>query len=201
MGTQGDTARASTAPGGADFRLGFLVGIVPVGPPPRSVPLCPYDTTKCVWGQRGTPLQRLGRDPAWFTEPLTSVPASGPDTAAIAADARAWLLRDGRSTEPLLDVAALCEATGCRLRLETLRAAAGGLQGLLIPGGEGFHIVVDSEPPGGWGTLRGRLRRDVARHRIRFRVAHEVAHTLFFARTAQGAERRAPEQLGPRALL
>jgi hypothetical protein len=81
-----------------------------------------------------------------------------------------------------LDMEATCELGPFTLAQRRLGAAAGGLEGLLIPRGEEFELVVDSEPPGGWGCVSPGLRSALDRHRKRFRVAHEWAHSLFYAR-------------------
>lgn len=71
-----------------------------------------------------------------------------------------------------------------------LGGAEGGPQGLLIPLSEGgFRIEVDPTPPEGWNGAGCTLRRDVTRHRMRFVIAHELAHTLFYWR-ARGAPER-----------
>jgi hypothetical protein len=66
----------------------------------------------------------------------------------------------------------------------------GGAQGFLVPQEEGgFRIEVDPEPAGGWKSVAPGLRRSLERHRKRFLVAHELAHTLFFEAGPQGPRR------------
>src|SRR5690242_8933369 len=66
---------------------------------------------------------------------------------------------------------------------ETLSAAAGQDEALLVPlAGDRFAICVDPTPNGGWSRIRPAMRRDLRRHRHRFRVAHEIAHTFFYDR-------------------
>lgn len=86
-----------------------------------------------------------------------------------------------------------------RIEKTRLRAAAGGLEALLIPEESGyFRILVDPEPPGGWRpSLDAELVAEIARHRIRFRLAHELGHSFFYGRTARGFHRYvsdSPEQ-------
>jgi hypothetical protein len=67
----------------------------------------------------------------------------------------------------------------------------GGAQGFLIPkvNGRRFRIEVDPEPAAGWESVAPNLRKSLARHRTRFLVAHELAHTFFFADGPTGPER------------
>jgi hypothetical protein len=61
---------------------------------------------------------------------------------------------------------------------------------LLIPLRSGrFRIVVDPTPAAGWGGLTDDQQAILARHRTRFRVAHELAHTFFY-RTSGGRPTR-----------
>jgi IrrE N-terminal-like domain len=64
-----------------------------------------------------------------------------------------------------------------------LAAAAGGSEALLIPmPGNRFRIAVDPTPRSGWDDYEIPARSDVTRHRMRFRVGHELGHTLFYER-------------------
>lgn len=57
-----------------------------------------------------------------------------------------------------------------------------------------FEIVVDPEPKGGWREEPEGLRERIHRHRLRFRVGHELAHSFFFDRVPGGTpERRIPD--------
>jgi hypothetical protein len=60
-----------------------------------------------------------------------------------------------------------------------------------------FRIWVDPTPPGGWARIDAAVRPILRRHRLRFRVAHEIAHSFFYQR-GSGVPRRAvpdsPEQ-------
>ena len=82
------------------------------------------------------------------------------------------------------NVAALAAAAGAEIRETDLASVAGGSEALLIPlPRNGFCIAVDPTPRGGWDNRDSSSRRDVCRQRIRFRVAHELGHTLFYQRT------------------
>jgi hypothetical protein len=72
-----------------------------------------------------------------------------------------------------------------------LGGADGGPQGLLIPlATGGFLIEVDPSPPEGWSSAPLELREEITRHRTRFTVMHEFAHTLFYR-----CDTRPPERL------
>jgi hypothetical protein len=66
-----------------------------------------------------------------------------------------------------------------------LDSAHGGAEALLVPlEDDRFSIIVDPQPLGGWGPVDGAERERLERRRVRFRVAHEVAHSLFYERAA-----------------
>lgn len=92
-----------------------------------------------------------------------------------------------------LDIPSTCSAGRFRLRKRQLGAAHGGLEALLVPRDHDFELVVDAEPPGGWDAVAPMLRAALARHRLRFRVAHEWAHSFFYLRGAGGISRRLPD--------
>ena len=54
-----------------------------------------------------------------------------------------------------------------------------------------FYLRVDPEPVGGWGEVTRPSREATARHRLRFRVGHELGHTLFYERQKGRGPRRA----------
>jgi len=84
-----------------------------------------------------------------------------------------------------LDDDALCRRGGLVLEEATLHAAQGRLEALLFPcAGDRFRVVVDPEPRGGWDRVAPERRAELRRHRLRFRLAHEVGHTLFYDRSA-----------------
>lgn len=79
-----------------------------------------------------------------------------------------------------LDPSRLCEYFGWHVRVERLGARDGGQQAALLPRwGGGFTILVDPD-------LTPAQRSDNPDPVIvaRFRVGHELAHTLFYSETA-----------------
>lgn len=75
----------------------------------------------------------------------------------------------------------------------TLSAADNQQEALLVPAeGNRFGICVDPTPAGGWAQVRPSLRSEIRRHRFRFRVAHEIAHTFFYDRTMPEPQRTLP---------
>jgi hypothetical protein len=84
---------------------------------------------------------------------------------------------------PLVDLQRVCRAGRFRVIERDLGGGAGGAQAMLLPkAGNRFHIWVDPTPPGGWDRIEPALRQDLHRHRLRFRVAHEIAHAFFYRR-------------------
>jgi IrrE N-terminal-like domain len=112
------------------------------------------------------------------------MPAEAPE---IARQARAFW---GLPLRERLDLDQLCGHLGIKVATADLAVPRGGAQGFLIPRGDSFLIEVDPEPRGGWPSVREPLRRQLWRHRWRFLVAHELAHTLFYAPRAEGPPRR-----------
>lgn len=116
-----------------------------------------------------------------------------PQTVALAERVRRSVLGDEGWDRGPLDVAETCVAGRFQLQERALGAAGGGLEALLVPRREHFELVVDAEPPGGWELVAPALRAGLARHRLRFRAAHEWAHSFFYARTVDGIVRRLPD--------
>lgn len=102
-----------------------------------------------------------------------------------------WLADEVRcAVSPSGNLDALCSAAAARVVERDLGAELGESQAALVPQSQGgFRIWVDPTPCGGWGSVDPTLRVSVRRHRLRFRVAHELAHTLFYRRT-NGRPRR-----------
>lgn len=127
--------------------------------------------------------------PDFTPEPLCLdfVPALSevPDVAGRAR--RAW----GVGPLDRLDLDRVCESLDIEVSVLSLGVPDGGAQGFLVPraGGRRFRIEVDPEPAGGWGSVAPDLRKALARHRKRFLVGHELAHTLFFAEGPAGPKR------------
>jgi hypothetical protein len=91
----------------------------------------------------------------------------------------------------------VCGRLGFEVKVARLYPERGGVEAMLVPQPAGrFRIVVDPTPKRGWGGLSQNLRVAVARHRIRFRIAHELAHTLFYRGVGSGSEPGRIEQVG-----
>jgi len=89
-----------------------------------------------------------------------------------------WL---GLDENDPVDPVDACERLGVALAERPRKAPGGQLQGSLMPlSSNSFEIEVDANPHDGWVTLEGQLRDEVLRHRFRFLVMHELAHTLFY---------------------
>ena len=92
--------------------------------------------------------------------------------------------------EPLIDLAPLFAAGGFHFAEARLGVDHGGPEALIFPGPDRRLLIrVDSRPNSPWGTDEEDLRQEIRRHRLRFRVAHEVAHSFFFERGVRGARR------------
>jgi hypothetical protein len=90
-----------------------------------------------------------------------------------------------------LDLDRLCRCLDVEISVAGLDVPGGGAQGFLMPKPNGgFRIEVDPEPRRGWRGVPPTIRKTLARHRKRFLVAHEVAHTLFYENGPEGPRRR-----------
>jgi hypothetical protein len=118
-----------------------------------------------------------------------SVPPAA--AASLHADLFRRALGAGIGLEPLRDLDAVCGQLGIEVRRRTLRGAAAGVQATLAPlDDDRFSVAVDPEPAGGWERVADGVRDDLARHRHRFLLAHELGHTLFYERSGAGRPRR-----------
>jgi hypothetical protein len=109
---------------------------------------------------------------------------------ALATEARR---RSGHRPGEPVDLLKLCELGGFQIRERRLSAADGGRQAALVPAARSdrFVIEIDAEPPGGWDLVPAGEREALARHRQRFRLGHELAHSYFYTRRpGQGPRRR-----------
>lgn len=91
-----------------------------------------------------------------------------------------------------VDVVALARRLGCRV--STTRISIGGtVQADLCPDARRdlFYLRVDPQPAGGWEGTAEKARETIARHRLRFRVSHELGHTFFYERRKGAGPRRA----------
>lgn len=94
---------------------------------------------------------------------------------------------------PLLDLDAVCAIVGVEAQPAMLRGAAGGIEAALAPlPGNRFAVSVDAEPRGGWARFDPVIRARLEPQRYRFRVAHEIGHTLFYLRSGDRPRRRFP---------
>lgn len=91
-----------------------------------------------------------------------------------------------------VDVVGLARALGCRVS-STQISATGAVQADLCPDASRdlFYLRVDPEPAGGWEGIAASSREAIARHRLRFRVGHELGHTFFYERRRGAGPRRA----------
>ena len=97
----------------------------------------------------------------------------------------------GQGLRARVDFAAVCDAFGVALRVAELEGRGGGREAMLVPLQENrFGIIVDPTPRGGWSLVPQPVRHDLRRHRLRFRLGHELAHTFFYARRAGQTPRR-----------
>lgn len=82
-----------------------------------------------------------------------------------------------------IDILGLATIRGCRVSFKDLRADEGGSQALLVPliiGG--FSILVDNKPTTEqeWERLALPEQEPLEKALVKYRVAHEIGHTLFF---------------------
>jgi hypothetical protein len=127
-------------------------------------------------------------EPPWPRPAFTVVPPL-PQVGDVAREVRRRLVADDKH----LDIRWCAHLARATVRETTLDGAAGGCQGLLSPmGGDRFRISVDPVPRGGWRAIAEPRQSELARHRTRFLVAHELAHTLFYRRDGEMPRRAAP---------
>lgn len=94
---------------------------------------------------------------------------------------REALLGDECSTQPIPDLEGAIESLGFFVERRRLMPEAGGAQAHLIPSGPSrFSVPVDPTPTSGWRDPDNPMREEIERHRVRFLVAHELAHSVFF---------------------
>lgn len=119
--------------------------------------------------------------PAWRYDCLRAVPDSA-EARRLAQQMRK-AVQPNDPFGPLVDLRAVCRAGRFRVIERKMGGEAGGAQAVLVPQpGNRFHIWVDPTPRGGWERIEPALRQNLRRHRLRFRVAHEIAHALFYRR-------------------
>jgi len=93
-----------------------------------------------------------------------------------------------------LNVDRLARSLGCTVEDADLGVADDGIEAVLLPHpkDDRFLIRVDPTPHHGWERTPHSLRKSISRHRRRFRIAHELAHTHFYQRNAD----KSPHRLG-----
>ncbi len=92
-----------------------------------------------------------------------------------------------------ISMRACCAAAHAEFVQADLQTGRGGCEALLVPLPSGcFRIVVDPTPRKGWGETPAGQRSALARHRTRFRIAHELAHTFFYKRKGGRPTRTIP---------
>lgn len=123
---------------------------------------------------------------------LTCVPPIS-EASLFAAEVRAAVLPADRISDTLPNFRRISRAGRFEVSQEILSGAAGQQEALLVPlDNDRFGICVDPTPRGGWSRVSPTLRVEVRRHRFRFRVAHEIAHTFFYDRTSTRPRRLLP---------
>lgn len=134
------------------------------------------DTSRPV---RRTPERDAGRQPSSLAGGAKSPLGSASWWSAASPEAHALAVRReaGAAERSRLDVAGFIRACGWTFEHRSLAAAAGALEACLLPSGSGFHVVVDPAPTPRtrWAS---RFENDSAR--LRFRLAHELGHTIFY---------------------
>lgn len=109
----------------------------------------------------------------------------------LAAELRRQTL-GGSSTQPLRDLESVAAHVRADIRVADLGLSHGGREALLVPQvGNRFSILVDKRFDPGSGDT-GAAAVAVRRRQWRFRVAHEIGHTLFYDR----APGQAPSRVG-----
>jgi hypothetical protein len=107
----------------------------------------------------------------------------------LARKVRRRLLGAGAVADPLSDLRSVANAAGATIEHADLDAIRSGLQALLAPRPGGFDIFVDPSVELDVDEPRATVSEDLKRHRTRFRVAHELAHTFFYDRDAHAPTR------------
>jgi hypothetical protein len=121
--------------------------------------------------------------PTWPSLFLRDPASASAESAALAV--RKAILGSGAELRPLEDLTVVAEGVGIRVRLADLGAAEGGCEAVLASSADDrFVVLIDPAPRGGWHAVSQRVVSEVTRHRFRFRLAHEIGHTLFYARRA-----------------
>jgi len=130
--------------------------------------------------------QACGR---WPHHPLTVVPPLR-EATTLAGAVRTAVQGLRKASQPILDLARLAELGGFDIEERELSARRGMQEAMLIPRKpDRFVICVDPEPPGGWAKVDAGVQAPLRRHRMRFRIAHEIGHSFFYSRSGTEPER------------
>jgi hypothetical protein len=99
-----------------------------------------------------------------------------------------------RGDDGTIDMWRSMETFGWTVELRTLRAPDGGLQACLIPSEQGGFVVwVDDRPsPSEVAAGEEAEERGQSSPLVRFRLAHELAHTLFYEAGSPPTRRTQP---------
>jgi hypothetical protein len=120
--------------------------------------------------------------PRWPPGPLARVPGNH-GAQLLAEQVRRAVLGAGRENDPLPDLTPVCAAAGAVVGEEEISARSGGQEALLTPtDNDAFAITVDATPRGGWRPDARSIEAETRRHRVRFRIGHELGHTFFYWR-------------------
>jgi hypothetical protein len=123
----------------------------------------------------------------WGKRPLDYVPS--PSSAGEIAEMVRAIAKQ-RAVGPA-NLSSICTAARAKVQAVNLGARDGLQEAMLVPlAGDRFGISVDPAPPGGWGRTPSHLRTDLRRHRMRFRVGHELGHALFYRRGLETPRRQ-----------
>jgi hypothetical protein len=100
-----------------------------------------------------------------------------------------------RAHDGTLDIWRSMESFGWKVELRQLRASEGGLQACLIPSEQGGFVVwVDDRPsPSEAASGEAGGKRGPNSPLVRFRLAHELAHTFFYEAGRPPTRRTPPD--------
>lgn len=118
---------------------------------------------------------------AWPTRPLAQIPGR---TGAIDLATLIYSLAYETGPDAVApDLREICKAARAQVRTARLGGAEGMRQAMLIPlDDDRFSIAVDPVPVGGWAAMPKQTQVSLRRQRLRFRIGHELAHTLTYWR-------------------
>jgi IrrE N-terminal-like domain len=113
------------------------------------------------------------------------------DASSAAATVRRLVLGSTGNEHPVASIDAFARAIDVEAKEADLAASAGGCEAVIAPRSSGgFAVLVDVTPRSGWAGLPCSDHVDTARQRFRFRVAHEIGHTLFYEQPKSRTPRR-----------